>query len=163
MGKPIRQMPYQPAADLWLDFDLPSPVADYRRELDLDAAIATTRFSAGGVTLTREVFSTAADGVLVVRLAADKPGALSFALSLTSEQPGAVAMKAPGHLRFAGTNRDAEGIAGRLSFAAELRLLSNPALASWRTVHGRPARRDARLDLRRCRARDEKFGAPAAN
>ena len=75
MGKPIKQMPYQPAADLWLDFDLPSPVADYRRELDLDAAIATTRFSAGDVTLTREVLSTAADGVLVVRLSADKAGA----------------------------------------------------------------------------------------
>jgi alpha-L-fucosidase 2 len=125
MGKPIRQMPYQPAADLWLDFDLPSPVADYRHELDLDAAIATTRFSAGDVTLTREVFSTAADGVLVVRLSADKAGALSFALSLTSEQPGSVAMTAAGHLRFEGTNRDAEGIAGRLRFAAEARLLTD--------------------------------------
>lgn len=125
MGMPIKQMPYQPAADLWLDFDLPSAVADYRRELDLDAAIATTRFNAGGVTLTREVFSTAADGVLVVRLSADKAGALSFALSLTSEQPGSVAITAPGRLRFEGTNRDAEGIAGRLRFAAEARLLTD--------------------------------------
>jgi alpha-L-fucosidase 2 len=125
MGKPIRQMPYQPAADLWLDFNLPSAVADYHRELDLDAAIATTRFSANGVTLTREVLSTAADGVLVVRLSADNAGALSFALSLTSEQPGSVARTASGNLRFEGTNRAAEGIAGRLRFAAEARLLTD--------------------------------------
>ena len=109
MGKPIKQMPYQPAADLWLDFDLPTAVADYRRELDLDTAIATTRLTAGGVTLTREVFSTAADDVLVVRLSADKAGALSFALSLTSEQPGSVAMTAAGHLRFEGTQSGRRG------------------------------------------------------
>ena len=34
-------------------------------------------------------------------------------------------MTAAGHLRFEGTNRDAEGIAGRLRFAAEARLLTD--------------------------------------
>ncbi len=46
---------YQPLGDLLLDFDVPGPVEGYRRELDLDRAIATSTFRAGGALHTREV------------------------------------------------------------------------------------------------------------
>jgi len=54
----------------------------YRRELDLDAAIATITFVRDGVTYKREVFASPVDQVLVVRLAADEPGAVSVKVGL---------------------------------------------------------------------------------
>jgi alpha-L-fucosidase 2 len=75
---------YQPLGDLFLDFG-EGAVSDYRRDLDIDRAIATVRYSHGGVTFTREVFSSAPDQGLVVRLTADKPGSLTFIARLDSQ------------------------------------------------------------------------------
>src|SRR5690606_7523366 len=62
-------------------------------------------------------FATAADGVLVVRLAADTPGSIDTTLRLTSEQDGAPDPAGPDSIGWRGRNRGAEGIAGRLRLA----------------------------------------------
>ncbi len=54
----------------------------YRRELDLDTAVATTRFKLDGVTYTREVLASPVDNVLVVRLTADKAGQLNLRVAM---------------------------------------------------------------------------------
>ncbi|HEY3558437.1 MAG TPA: glycoside hydrolase family 95 protein [Kribbella sp.] len=59
-------------------------VADYRRELDLDAATATSQYEYGGVSIRQEVFVSAPDGVLVQRLTASEP-VLGLAARLTSQ------------------------------------------------------------------------------
>ena len=130
MAKPLKQMPYQPAGDLWIEMPAATGTTNYRRELDLETAIATTRFTAAGVTITREVFASAADGVLVMHLSADRPGALSFRLGLTSEQAGKLIAPDARSLRFTGRNASAQGIAGRLTFAIEARVLSDGHVAS---------------------------------
>ncbi|WP_305785350.1 glycoside hydrolase family 95 protein [Symbioplanes lichenis] len=61
----------------------PGPVESYRRELDLSTAVARTRYVANGIRYTREYFVSHPDQVLVVRLAADRPGAVDVAVSLT--------------------------------------------------------------------------------
>ena len=74
---------YQPLGDLFLHFDHgTSREENYRRELNLDTAVAAMRYTVGGVTFTREVFSSFPANALVIRLAADRPGALSFAATL---------------------------------------------------------------------------------
>ncbi len=73
MAKPVRQMSYQSVGDLRLSFPNIAGASDYRRELDLDGAIATTRFTSNGVTHVREIFASAPDNVLVLRLSADQP------------------------------------------------------------------------------------------
>lgn len=55
-------------------------VTDYRRELDLRRALATTRFTSGGVSYVREAFTSYPDRVFAVRLGASSPGKLSFKL-----------------------------------------------------------------------------------
>ena len=80
MSTPLRQMAYQAFGDLSLAFpgiDSAS-VTDYRRSLDLDEAVSTVRFRSGGAAFTREVFANHPDGVIVMRLAADRPGRLDF-------------------------------------------------------------------------------------
>ena len=88
MSIPRRMPCYQTLGDLHLNFDLDSahPVEDYRLELNLDTAIVTTAFTHNGVRYTREVFSSAPDQVIVIRLAASQPGKLSFAARL--DRPG---------------------------------------------------------------------------
>src|SRR3546814_7665214 len=57
----------------------------YRRELDLDSAIARSRFIAEGVTYTREAFASASDGVIVVSLGAEG-GTIDAEFALSSGQ-----------------------------------------------------------------------------
>ncbi len=89
MSIPLRQHSYQPFGDVTLTFDGHRRAVDYRRELDLDTAIATTRYRVGEVTFTREVLATAVDQVVAVRITADTPGEVGFAARLTTPQPGA--------------------------------------------------------------------------
>ena len=76
MGKPWRLESYQSLADLRLNFDHEGTITDYRRELDLDAAVARVSYKHDGVLFTREVFASHPDRAIVVRLTVDRPGAL---------------------------------------------------------------------------------------
>jgi alpha-L-fucosidase 2 len=76
---------YMPLGDLHVTFDHGDVArGNYRRELDLRTALATVRYQIGGVTHTREILASHPDRVLVVRLASDRPGALSFTARLSS-------------------------------------------------------------------------------
>jgi alpha-L-fucosidase 2 len=76
-GVPAAQQAYQPLGDLLLSFDGERAATDYRRELDLQTGIAIVSYRVGDAVLTREVFVSYPDRVLVVRLTADKPGRVS--------------------------------------------------------------------------------------
>ena len=86
MSAPVRQRAYQAFGDLRLDFTTidSASVSEYRRELDLDSAVVTTRFRAGGVRYTRQLFASHPDQAIVVRLTADAPERISFVLTPTS-------------------------------------------------------------------------------
>lgn len=77
-------MPYQTAGSLFLSFPGQENATDYCRELNLETAVATTRYKVNGVSYTREYFTSFTDNVIVVRLTADKKGALSFMVNYTS-------------------------------------------------------------------------------
>jgi alpha-L-fucosidase 2 len=117
MARPLRQMSFQPVGNLWLDFEHEPAPGSYRRTLDLDRAVTTATYETNGISFTRETFASPADDVIVMRLSADTPGAISCSVSLASPQPGEREELPPGLLGFAGTNRGEEGIPGALSFA----------------------------------------------
>jgi alpha-L-fucosidase 2 len=48
----------------------------YERELNIEKAMATTRYDIDGVTYTREVFASLPDQVIIVRITANKPAQL---------------------------------------------------------------------------------------
>ncbi len=68
---------------LELRFDGAESATNYHRELNLDRAVASVRFERDGVTFVREVFSSAPDQVMAVRLTADQPGQIYFTAQLT--------------------------------------------------------------------------------
>lgn len=76
---------YLPLGDLRIKQSFKSkPSGAYYRDLNIENAIATTRFSVDDVNYTREIFASAPDQVIVVRLTADKPGQLNFHISASS-------------------------------------------------------------------------------
>src|SRR3954471_9046305 len=87
---------YQTLGDLLLDFTHGDQVVGYRRSLDLDTGIARVEYTVFGVKHTREVFALRAGGgsgpqALAMRIAADKPGTLTFGVRLAREENATVA------------------------------------------------------------------------
>ena len=60
-------------------------VTNYRRELSLGDALATTSYVYNGVKYSRTVFASQADNVIIVQLTAGKKGALSFDVDFTTQ------------------------------------------------------------------------------
>ncbi|WP_168122412.1 glycoside hydrolase family 95 protein [Paenibacillus sp. HB172176] len=75
---------FQAMGDLDLVMNHSSTVEDYRRELDLRTGIFRADYEANGIRYKREVFASAVDQVMVVRLEVDRPGALGLEAALTS-------------------------------------------------------------------------------
>src|SRR5688572_14141350 len=84
MSVPLRQEKYQPFGDVRFTFPGHERAGGYRRALDLDSGVATVQYQVGDVSYQREVFASHPDQVIVVRLSADKPGALAFSVGLDS-------------------------------------------------------------------------------
>src|SRR5688572_20586566 len=82
LSMPLRQRAYQPFGDLRLHFPGHERATDYRRELDLDAAVARVSYRVNGVRHERQAFASNPDNVIVLRLAADRPGQVTFTLRL---------------------------------------------------------------------------------
>lgn len=95
MGIPNRQPPYQPLGDLNIEFTGHDNATGYRRELNLATGVARVTYRVGDATFTREVFSSAPDQVVVVRISCDEPGQVSFRATLARSQDAEVTVAAP--------------------------------------------------------------------
>jgi alpha-L-fucosidase 2 len=81
---------YLPLGDLQISFPLTGEVANYRRDLDLETAVARTTFEYDGTTFTREVFASNPGQAIIVRLTSDKPGKIAFTAQLNSQLRNAI-------------------------------------------------------------------------
>jgi alpha-L-fucosidase 2 len=77
---------YQTLGDLNLDFGEQKNIRNYRRELDIENAVVRITYSSGKTEYKREIFSSAADRVIVVRITSNVRGAVSFTAGLS--RPG---------------------------------------------------------------------------
>ncbi|HOW85208.1 MAG TPA: glycoside hydrolase family 95 protein [Candidatus Aminicenantes bacterium] len=109
---------FQTLGDLWLDFGKTSAFDGYRRELDLERGLAGVSYRQDGVRYRREVFSSFPDRALVVHLAADRKGALSFKAALTRPERFET-RAAEDHLLMTGVLTDGKGGDG-VRYAARL-------------------------------------------
>jgi alpha-L-fucosidase 2 len=93
-----RLMAYQPLCDLWLEFDHDSEPQEYRRELDLDEAIARVRYRIDDAIFEREILISAVDQALIVRIVADKPKRVNLTARLTTPHAKHETKKGDGNL-----------------------------------------------------------------
>lgn len=72
-----------PIGDLQMHFTHPEgEIKEYRRALDINNALSEVTFKIGDVQYKREYFATNPDNVLVLRLSADKPEAVTVDIAL---------------------------------------------------------------------------------
>lgn len=122
MAKPLRQMPYQVVGDLLLTFPDNGDVSNYRRELNLDTAIARVAYTQDGVKYTRDYFASPVDQVIVIQLNSTKPGNITFSVGMKTPQSADVSVESPGTLLLDGVNGEAMGIKGALKFQARVKV-----------------------------------------
>jgi len=96
---------YQPLGDLRLQQALTGDVTGYRRALDIGNAVTTTSFDVDGVHYQREVFASAPDQVIVIRLSASQAGALDITLRQAHELAHQVAVNGASELVLRGKAR----------------------------------------------------------
>jgi alpha-L-fucosidase 2 len=88
-GRPNIQSAYQTVGEIQLNFSGHEAATEYRRELNLDTAIATVTYTVAGVHYKREVFVSPVDQVVVISLTADQPGKIAFDTTFATPLPGA--------------------------------------------------------------------------
>lgn len=119
-------MPYQTVGSLHLDFDNITDCTDYYRELDIERAISTTRFTAGGVTYTREAYTSFPEQLLIIRLTASQKGSIHFTARYSTPYTDNVerTVSPNKELQLCGKANDHEGIEGKVRFAALTRIVN---------------------------------------
>ncbi|MGF2411257.1 glycoside hydrolase family 95 protein [Ferruginibacter sp.] len=78
---PNTQM-YQPLGDIIIKQQFAGEPTNYYRDLNIANATAATKFTADGVQYSREIFTSAPDKIMVIRLKASKANALSFIIDV---------------------------------------------------------------------------------
>lgn len=78
MSVPVRQKAYQAFGDLYLTFAGHEDATDYRRELNLETAMGRVSYKVNGTTFMREIFASAVDQAIVMRISSDSKSALAF-------------------------------------------------------------------------------------
>ena len=102
LGVPERIKSYQSLGDLFLEFSHDGDPTEYRRELNLNTGIAKTTYRCGDVNFSREVFATAVDNLIVIRIESGTAGQLAFDIAITREQDATVEAIAANILRLDG-------------------------------------------------------------
>jgi len=125
MSKPLAQMPYETAGNLMLTFPDSTNVENYRRDLNLDTAVAGVNYTDNGVEFSREVFSSPVDQVIVVHLTASKKGSITFTADFQTPQKATVETESQNTLVLRGVNGSAGGIKGALKFQVRARVLAD--------------------------------------
>jgi alpha-L-fucosidase 2 len=126
MSVPVRQKAYQPFGDVWLSFPEHTNASNYRRELDLDSAVAKVSYESGGVKYEREIFASRPDQVIVWRISAGNPGKLKFITTMSSP-----------HASVQDITRDSKQIVlrgkveeGGLNFESQLQIVTDGKVSS---------------------------------
>ncbi|WPQ63126.1 glycoside hydrolase family 95 protein [Chitinophaga sancti] len=121
---------FQPVGNLNLTFPGHDQFTGYYRELDLDRAVATTRYTVNGVTYTREVFASVPAQAIVVQLSSSKAGSLSFSAYLSTLQPNAPVKAGGDTLTIHGITNSHEGVEGKVVFYGISKIVTNGKLTA---------------------------------
>ena len=138
MGMPMEQQKYQSLGNLVFTLSDSRPITEYRHALDLDTGIATTTYTQGDASFTREVFVTPVDQVIVVRLTSNRPGRISLRAQLRGQRNTTHSNYATDYFRMDGDGPDGlvvrsksadyMGVEGRLRYEARLKAVSQGGL-----------------------------------
>ncbi len=112
-------MMYQPVGNLWISFPEQPDTAGYYRDLNIEDAVASVKYEVNGVHYTRQVFSSFADNVIIVRLTADQPGKISCSIGMDCQLRSKITIDGDDPvINLSGITDDHEGVLGQVRFHA---------------------------------------------
>ncbi len=130
ISKASHGMPYQTVGNLRLNFPGHENYTNYYRELDLEKAVASSRYQINGVNYETRVFASYPDQVIVAQISADKAGGVSFLA--TMDRPSKVDISSPGNdeLVLSGITSDFEKVKGGVQFKAKIKIVAKGGTVS---------------------------------
>ena len=134
MGYPVEQQKYQSLANLHLFFKNQDSISDYKRWLNLETGVTSVSYKSNGITYQRDVFASAPDQVIVVRLTANKPNSISVKANLRGVRNQAHSNYATDYFRMdasgidglvlTGKSADYMGVEGKLRYEARIKAVN---------------------------------------
>lgn len=131
MGYPVEQQKYQSLANLHLFLKNQDTVSNYTRWLDLEHAVSGVSYTSNKINYIREVFASAPDQVIALRITADQPGSISLTANLRGVRNQAHSNYATDYFRMdaygndglilTGKSADYMGVTGKLKYEARLK------------------------------------------
>ncbi|TRZ42157.1 glycoside hydrolase family 95 protein [Robertkochia solimangrovi] len=109
-------MCYQPVGNLLIHQSNIDSISGYKRELDIESAVASTTYIANDVTYTKKAFASLTGDIMVWELSADSSGSISCSLELNSPQNIKETVIRDGVLIQNGISGDYENKAGKVEF-----------------------------------------------
>lgn len=131
-------MPYQTFGDLHISFNGHGDYSDYYRELNIDSALAVTRYTVDGVVYKREYIASLAENVIMVKLTADEPGRITCDAIFTSPHQDVTNVSEGDEIVLSGVSSQHEGLKGKVTFTGR---------ATAETKGGRVVSRDGVLTI----------------
>ncbi|MFO1388910.1 glycosyl hydrolase family 95 catalytic domain-containing protein [Cellvibrio sp.] len=108
---------YQNFGELVLKFEPIGRFSDYRRELDLDKGLVRVTYTQNGIHFLREYFASYPDGVIAVRVSADKPKSVNVNASFNIPDNRSLQITVKQGRITASGNLNDNGLGYRASFA----------------------------------------------
>ncbi|MDQ0065110.1 glycoside hydrolase family 95 protein [Chryseobacterium lathyri] len=109
-------MPYQTMGDLFLDFKGHENFQHYSRTLDIEKAISTVSYEVNGVTFKREIFTSFASNVAVIKLSSSKKGSLNFSINASTPHLTKSIFTEKNQLVINGTSGSVDNKIGKINF-----------------------------------------------
>lgn len=125
ISKTSQGCPYQTVGDLNLLFPGHENYSDYYRELDIEKAVETSRYKVDGVSFQSKVFASFPDQVIIIRIAADKPGSINFSASMDRPSKVNISTKDNNKLVMSGITSDHDSVRGAVKFQAQVKILTD--------------------------------------
>jgi alpha-L-fucosidase 2 len=131
ISKTSHGMSYQTLGNLKLNFQGHENYSNFYRELDIEDAVVSSRYSNNGVKYTTKVFSSFPDQIIIAQISADKLGSINFSVAM--DRPTAkdniptckVKSKGNNELILYGTTSDQDGIKGAVQFITKVKIITS--------------------------------------
>ncbi len=116
---------YQTIGNLKLNFKGNEDYSDYYRDLNLNDAIASYRYTSDGVNYKTEVLASNPDQVIVVQITSDKRNALNYSLSMDRPSNYIIETNGNDELIMTGISSDFEGVKGKVKFQTIVKVVNS--------------------------------------
>lgn len=122
--------PYQTAGNLYLHFPGHENYTGYYRELNIEDAVFSCKYTVDGVEYQREILSSFPDQVIAIRLTASEPGKISFYSTYSGQLVKSVLTSGTDKIIAKGTSGNYGSVTGKVNFDSHIKIVNEGGTVS---------------------------------